>query len=344
MKLKKLSFIKTYTRDNCFLVQEPWYRRYLRSVNNKKNPHTPIQIFYINNGVVEIWENKKAIQWYKDELLKRNKKDKYFFEKSVKRYKKILQNLDLYWQKKCLINLTELKKFIQLMDLGTKYFLIYYYSCVDVRNPQHIKNKAIKIRQADAFYDNSDKLIRNTIHYLYPNISYNLALSIFYKEIGKLPSVNLLKQRLISTVFIPGIYFKIETLKFFLQTHQQYLFKVEKVTNIKVLKGRVAYKGKAVGRVRIIKNKSQIATFRKGEILVSSMTTPIFLQAMNKASAIITDEGGVTCHAAVVAREIKKPCIIGTKIATQVLQNGDLVEVDAEHGIIKKKRLHSMNS
>jgi len=159
-----------------------------------------------------------------------------------------------------------------------------------------------------------------------------------------LPSVNLLKQRLISTVFIPGIYFKIETLKFFLQTHQQYLFKVEKVTNIKVLKGRVAYKGKAVGRVRIIKNKSQIATFRKGEILVSSMTTPIFLQAMNKASAIITDEGGVTCHAAVVAREIKKPCIIGTKIATQVLQNGDLVEVDAERGIIKKKRLHSMNS
>lgn len=338
MKLKKLSFIKTYTRDNCFLVQEPWYRRYLRSVNNKKNPHTPIQIFYINNGVVEIWENKKAIQWYKDELLKRNKKDKDFFEKSVKRYENILQNLDAYWQKKYLLNLTELKKFIKLMDLGTKYFLIYYYSCVDIRNPKHIKSNAIKIRQADAFYDNSDKLIRNTIHYLYPHISYNLALSIIYKEIGTLPSVNLLKQRLISTIFIPGIYFKIETLKVFLHTHRQYLFKVTRVSSdIKVLKGRIAYKGKVVGRVRIIKNKSQISTFKKGEILVSAMTTPIFLPAMKKASAIITDEGGITCHAAVVAREIKKPCIIGTKIATQVLQNGDLVEVDAERGIIKKK-------
>jgi pyruvate,water dikinase len=68
------------------------------------------------------------------------------------------------------------------------------------------------------------------------------------------------------------------------------------------------------------------------------MTTPIFLPAMKKASAIITDEGGITCHAAIVSRELKKPCIIGTKIATQILKNGDLVEVDAERGIIKKKK------
>jgi phosphohistidine swiveling domain-containing protein len=338
MKIKRLSFVKTYTRDNCFLVQEPWYRRYLISVNNKKNPYTPIQIFYINNGIVGIWENKKAIQWYKDELLKRNEKDKYFFEKSVKRYKKIINQLDFYWRKKYLNSTNELKKFIRLMDLGTKYFLIYYYSCVDVRNPQYIKNKAINIRRVDLFYDASDRLIRQTIHYLYPYISYNQALSLVYREISKPPEINVLKQRLKNTVFIPGKYFKIETLKDFTQTNQQYLFKVENFdSNIKVLKGRVAYKGKVVGRVRILKNKSQIATFKQGEILVSAMTTPVFLPTMKKAAAIVTDEGGITCHAAVVAREIKKPCIIGTKIATQVLKNGDLVEVDAERGIIKKK-------
>jgi pyruvate,water dikinase len=56
---------------------------------------------------------------------------------------------------------------------------------------------------------------------------------------------------------------------------------------------------------------------------------------MNKASAFITDEGGITCHAAIVARELNKPCIIGTKIATKVLKDGDMVEVDAERGVVR---------
>jgi pyruvate,water dikinase len=56
---------------------------------------------------------------------------------------------------------------------------------------------------------------------------------------------------------------------------------------------------------------------------------------MQKAAAFVTDEGGLTCHAAIVAREMKKPCIIGTKIATKVLKDGDMVEVDANKGIVK---------
>jgi len=56
---------------------------------------------------------------------------------------------------------------------------------------------------------------------------------------------------------------------------------------------------------------------------------------MKKAAAFVTDEGGITCHAAIVARELKKPCIIGTKIATQALKDGDEVEVDADKGAVK---------
>jgi pyruvate,water dikinase len=56
---------------------------------------------------------------------------------------------------------------------------------------------------------------------------------------------------------------------------------------------------------------------------------------MHKAKAIITDEGGITCHAAIVSRELNKPCIIGTRFATQILKDGDLVVVDAEKGIVK---------
>ena len=70
-------------------------------------------------------------------------------------------------------------------------------------------------------------------------------------------------------------------------------------------------------------------------ILVARMTFPEYFPAMNKARAFITDEGGITCHAAIVAREMNKPCIIGTKIATKVLKDGDLVEVDADKGVVR---------
>jgi pyruvate,water dikinase len=65
------------------------------------------------------------------------------------------------------------------------------------------------------------------------------------------------------------------------------------------------------------------------------MTTPDFVPAMRKAVAIITDEGGITCHAAIVSRELGKPCIIGTKIATKALKDGDVVEVDADNGVVR---------
>ena len=77
------------------------------------------------------------------------------------------------------------------------------------------------------------------------------------------------------------------------------------------------------------------ASFQDGSVLVTGMTRPEFVPLMKRASAIITDEGGITCHAAIVSRELKKPCIIGTKIATQVLKDGDLVEVDADNGVVR---------
>ena len=75
---------------------------------------------------------------------------------------------------------------------------------------------------------------------------------------------------------------------------------------------------------------------KDGDILVSISTQPDLLPAMKKAAAFITDQGGVTSHAAIVAREMKTPCVIATKIATKVLKDGDIVEVDADKGIVRK--------
>jgi len=106
--------------------------------------------------------------------------------------------------------------------------------------------------------------------------------------------------------------------------------------NVHQINGAIANKGTAKGKVKIIFNRKQLNNFEEGEILVAPMTSPWYVPIMEKAAALITDEGGITCHAAIISREINKPCIIGTKFATKVLKDGDLVEVDANEGIVRK--------
>lgn len=101
------------------------------------------------------------------------------------------------------------------------------------------------------------------------------------------------------------------------------------------IKGNIVSQGQAQGTVKLIINKSDLAKFKAGQVLVSNFTTPEYVPAMKKAAAIVTDDGGITCHAAIIARELGRPCVVGTKNATRVLKNGDLVEVDATRGLVK---------
>ncbi len=100
-------------------------------------------------------------------------------------------------------------------------------------------------------------------------------------------------------------------------------------------KGIAASKGIACGKVRKIKVAAHLHRVQQGEILVAITTSPNYINAMNLAGAIVTDEGGLTSHAAIVSRELKKPCIVGTKIATRVLNDGDVIEVNGETGEVK---------
>ncbi|MBU4370234.1 hypothetical protein KKG58_05830 [Patescibacteria group bacterium] len=120
---------------------------------------------------------------------------------------------------------------------------------------------------------------------------------------------------------------------------QRLLIKIKKNLIIeKEIKGTVAYPGKVKGRVKIIFPESMEKTrkkFNKGDILVTTNTQPSMVPLMTKAGAIVNDVGGITSHAAIVSREFKIPCIIGTKTATKVLKDGDLVEVNAFDGVVK---------
>lgn len=106
--------------------------------------------------------------------------------------------------------------------------------------------------------------------------------------------------------------------------------------SVQEIKGMIACRGKVTGKARIVIGHSDFGKVTAGDILVTEMTRPDFMPVLKNASAIITDEGGLTCHAAIVAREMNKPCIIGTKIATKLFRDGDMVEVRANHGIVRK--------
>jgi len=91
-----------------------------------------------------------------------------------------------------------------------------------------------------------------------------------------------------------------------------------------------------IGKVFIVRHHGDLARFPSGRVMVTTMTAPEYVTAIRKAKAIIADEGGLTCHAAIVSRELKVPCIVGTKIATKALKNGDIVEIDSAKGIVRK--------
>ncbi|MFH1440376.1 MAG: PEP-utilizing enzyme [Candidatus Woesearchaeota archaeon] len=110
----------------------------------------------------------------------------------------------------------------------------------------------------------------------------------------------------------------------------------EVAEDINEIKGMIACQGRVNGKVRLIFSSEDMKKMKKGDILVAPATNPDVVPAMKKASAIVTDAGGVTSHAAIISRELGVPCIIGTKTATKILKDGDLVEVDAEkEGIVR---------
>ncbi len=154
---------------------------------------------------------------------------------------------------------------------------------------------------------------------------------------GELSSIDIIKKQGEHCVIIfndqnnlPEIYTGLEAAK----KERELLGKEVHFQQITEFEGSCANNGRVSGVVRKLLSPRDIEEMQEGEILVSTMTTPDFVPAMKKAAAIITDEGGITCHAAIVSRELGIPCVIGTKIATKVLNSGDVVEVKANHGLI----------
>lgn len=105
-----------------------------------------------------------------------------------------------------------------------------------------------------------------------------------------------------------------------------------------LLKGIAASPGIAEGKARIVSNSKEVAKVSKGDILVAPFTTPLLAPAIWRSVAIVTDEGGVLSHAAIISREFNIPCVVGTKRATEVLQDNMEIVVDGDKGTVYERR------
>ncbi len=108
-----------------------------------------------------------------------------------------------------------------------------------------------------------------------------------------------------------------------------------------LLKGETASAGVYNGPVKVVHDPSELNKVQKGDILVTAMTTPDMVPAMQRAGAIVTDEGGMTCHAAIVSREMGTPCIVGTQHATDMLKDGEMITVHATRGIVYEGKIEA---
>jgi len=175
------------------------------------------------------------------------------------------------------------------------------------------------------------KVNEKILHYITPAEAVKIQtlkqISDLYSELEKRESGVFFSQKIDREVLVAGEDYR---------KLVEFRKKISKLTIAKEIRGSIANAGTAIGRAVIVKGFDSFKKVKKDDIIVASMTRPEYMPVLKKALAIVTDEGGITCHAAIVSRELGIPCVVGTKIATKVFKDGDTIEVRANHGLVRK--------
>lgn len=342
----EIKLSKTFSREHSLFYCYIWHdanKKYMKKwvESNVKN------ILFTKDkktNKISVWYDKNELNSFSDALAKRINSDKSYFKKIKDEFYNLWKVISPYMrEKKEIKNINELERFY---NACVKWWapMAAIYLIVDITNvSRDVQAEAFRIRAETQDY--SDALDNVFIKFFqkhfpeYSHLTFVISPSEVFLLKKKRPTkseLGKIKKRLDGYALLNNRLFPIAAMEKRLKEHNLTLEEVEASRELRELKGTPASKGFAKGNVRLVLLKKQISELREGEILVTEMTTPEFVPAMKKAAAIVTDEGGITSHAAIISRELKKPCIIGTKIATKVLKDGDFVEVDAEKGIVRK--------
>jgi phosphoenolpyruvate synthase/pyruvate phosphate dikinase len=328
---------KTYTRENSLIALQIWEEHQCRLLKEVLGDVVPLSIFDVYDGVAEVYYHERIFDIWGDLVTVKMKDDPSFVFREMKYLGELVDKLEAAWKQG---TLSSVQGLVELFDVAARAWVgvsVSYFlpSMTNMSGEAQALGMALRQRSVD-FLEHTDHVIQNTLRSLYPELG-DLVKYLSIEEVKRndIPETKVLRERQRHCIYFG---FKLHVGKDVdeLARENGILIEREPVpADASELKGQTAMGGRARGRVRILRKKSEIPLLQEGEILVTAMTTPDYLPAMRKAAAFVTDEGGVTCHAAIVAREIGKPCVIGTGVATQALRDGDLVEVDADQGVVR---------
>jgi len=328
---------KSDTRLLPLFAVEYWYlaeNKILPKITNNLAKYYPLFVYSPGKGVDVYYQLK---DWdIEDNILSP------YFQKYKLKFKKLIDE----YQKECIeikSNINNKNIFNLLISAWAKLSFIVplgelYYS--GTKNIVTQKALAVRQKTINDFYKTNKNIISNLENILPKYNKYLNFLTINEIKNNKLIVLSELKKRKNAYIFYKNNIYTNITFKKFIKENN-ILIKSEKSisnkTNKTILTGITAMNGKVNGYAKVILHQDQMKLIKKGDILVTPMTTTNdeCMLAIGRAGAIITDEGGMTSHAAIIAREMKKPCIMATKIATKLLKNNDYIEVDADNGIIK---------
>lgn len=336
---------KVFSRNFTLATIQIWLRA--ETVDDKKwtkeiQPFLPYIVFENLNGKVAGYYDMRGVKWIKNLLIDRCNSDSKFIGLLERRTRGSFREVQKIFEEKSKLNLKELREFF----LKLQHLWVWFEAGWWIWELSQSEKKRIKAGVPQTMYvlredtqdvvSRSEELIKNSFKDIFPKMG-ELSHFLTLEEInGKnLPDNKVLKGRA-DSCFLTTNKLHVGVTKLFIESEYGIKLEHQKVeVKTKVIRGKVAYAGVVEGLVKVVLTESDMVKVCQGDILVSPMTLPNLLQAIRKAGAIVTDEGGIMCHASIISRELEKPCIIGTKIATKVLKDGDLVEVNARSGVIK---------
>ncbi len=308
---KKLASIlkKDVRKAKKGLVKHPYLEKLIRKHMKK--------FFWIENSYAQ---GIKLKEGYFLKKIRRYLKESINLSKKIKELKNLSKN---YRRKK--------KTLIKKLNLDKKFRKLLEWT--EVFGYLHDARKGVMM---EAHYyitlllKEIGRRLRLTLQEMYYTDHHKIEEMLLKKKINK----KLLRERIrMCTYLIWPTKYRILTGRKAEWWHKELLGERKMV--IGEIKGVSASSGVTVGKAKIVKDVKDGYKIKKGDILVTGMTRPHWMPFIRKAKALVTDEGGITCHAAIVARELGIPCIIATKVATKILNDGYLVEVNTNHNRVK---------
>ncbi len=325
----------TVKRDLSVFAVEAWEKGYRTYMLNHFGWEYPI-IFHYDGVRVNFYHTERHFKYFKEVITQRLLDADELFDALNERFKKNITELRAI---QSAISDENLRHTLDLIGEIMSFYIFVVSDAFVSARPTAWESRNMS---EGILYECDEQVERHVTHTLQQKsvsekISHVLCLNEYEKLArGEWVDISIIQNRLSGYMFTDSRFCTERTFEEFCANHGYELpAQLIQSANQNEVRGTVAHEGRVCGLVKIIYSKQDLYKIEEGDVLVSCMTNATYIVGIQKCAAIVTDEGGITCHAAIAARELCKPCITGTKNATRCFKDGDLVEVDAYKGIVR---------